>query len=325
MLQRWVIPMEATTVGVEEFLPAGVVLRDGDFEIGVPPASVSASLGELCSACGPLDGLFVSDMPPFTGQIETTQALPGGIEGATVIGGSIVLSIENGLSFDPIEPHPTEGGGRVTLRVSDASSGAVLGEVVLDGDVVSLSPGATVSRVIDLSAVSVGSSLRIRAEVVSEGGQSATIDLSEEITVTLSSATLVVSSLTFDVGTTDVALESVSLDVDEFDAELTDRIREGAIVLDMTNPFAVSVDAELQVGPTSKSFTIDPVGTSTVAVSYTGDELRSFLGRSSVTLSGSGTATGGSITVTPDQEILVAGDLDVTIEIGGEADSAFIE
>ncbi len=53
--------------------------------------------------------------------------------------------------------------------------------------------------------------------------------------------------------------------------------------------------------------------------------MRSFLGSSSVTLSGSGTATGGSITVTSDQEILVDGDLDVTIEIGGEADSAFLE
>lgn len=320
MVQRWVIPMESTTVGVEELLPEGVVVQDRDFEIGLAPASIPASLDDLCSACSPLDGLLVSDMPPFTGQVETIQALPGGVEGATVIGGSMALSIENGLSFDPIE-----GGGTVTLSVSDASSGAALGEVVLDGNLVDLSPGTMISRVVDLNHVSVGSNLRIRAEVESVGGQSATIDLSEEITVTLSSAILVVSSVTFDVGTTSAALESVSLDVDAFDAELTDRIQEGAIVLDIINPFAVSVDADLHVGSTSKSFTIDPVGTSTVAVSYTGDELRSFLGSSSVILSGSGTAIGGSITVTPNQEILVDGDLDVTIEIGGEADSAFLD
>lgn len=309
--------MEETKLGVEELLPPTVLLQDGDFVIDVPPASVSASLDDLCSACGPLNGTFLADMPPFTGQIETTQSLPSDVLGATVLGGSLTVGVQNGLSFDPIE-----GGGTVTLRVSDASGGGELAEVVLDGSSVSLDPGTTVSRTVDIDPASAGGSLRIEAEVVSVGGQSATLDVSEEITVTLESATLLAGEVTVDVGTKDVNLDPVALDVGDFDPSLTDRIREGAIVLEVANPFAVSVSGDLRIGSTSKAFTIDPDGSTSVRLGYTGDELRSFLGNESVTLSGSGTATGESITVTSDQEIVLEGDLDVTLEIGGEADSA---
>jgi len=316
--QRWVIPVEETTLGVEELLPQGVALQNGDFEIGVDAASVSASLGDLCSGCGPLDGTPVSDMPPFTGQIQTTQGLPADVEGGVVSGGSLQLGIENGLSFDPID-----GGGSVTLSVSDDAGGDVLAQVTLHGDTAVLASGSTFNTTVGVDPATVGSTLRIEAEIVSVGGQSGTIDVNEQITVTLSSATLLLSEVTIDVGTTAVDFESVQLDVADFDTELTDRIREGAIILDVTNPFAVSVSGDLQIGPTSKPFTVDPSGPSALTLTYTGDELRSFLGSDNITLSGSGTATGGIITVSADQEIRVNGDLDLTLEVGGDAESLF--
>ena len=69
VVQHWVVPMDETAVGVEELLPSSVVIQEGNFAIDVSPASVSASLNELCGECGPLDGITTDSLPPFEGQI----------------------------------------------------------------------------------------------------------------------------------------------------------------------------------------------------------------------------------------------------------------
>jgi hypothetical protein len=51
-------------------------------------------------------------------------------------------------------------------------------------------------------------------------------------------------------------------------------------------------------------------------LTYTGDELRSFLGQPDVQFSGSGTVSGGSVTVSPSQRMTLKATLDFTIQIG---------
>lgn len=313
VVQRWVLPVEDTELGVEELVPSAVTLQDGSFLLGIDPVSVSASLGNLCSACTPLDGTVVSSMPPFTARIETAAPLPADVEGGEVGGGSVQLSVRNDLSFDPIE-----GGGTLTLTVRDASGGAELAEVVLDGNDVSLASGTTIGRTVDVGSGTVGSALSVEAEVVSVGGQSATVDVGREITVTLASADLLLDSVTVRVGTKDVSFDPVEIDVEDFSRSLTDGILEGSVILDVANPFDVTVDGTLDIGGVSKPFTIEPAGTSTLTLDYTGDELRSFLGGTGVILSAEGTATGGVITVTPDEVLPVEASLDILVEVGGE-------
>ncbi len=79
----------------------------------------------------------------------------------------------------------------------------------------------------------------------------------------------------------------------------------------------MSFSGSVVIGPTSKSFSIAGSGPSTVELSYSGDELRSFLGQPDITFSGSGTATGVGVTITPGQELTIEATLDMTIEIGG--------
>ena len=52
-------------------------------------------------------------------------------------------------------------------------------------------------------------------------------------------------------------------------------------------------------------------------ITYTNSELESWLGQPGVTFSGSGTASGGSITVSAGDALTIDVTLDATIEIGG--------
>ena len=50
--QRWLIPVEETTLGVDELLPDGVAVSGNDFDVSVDPVSTSETLGALCGiAC----------------------------------------------------------------------------------------------------------------------------------------------------------------------------------------------------------------------------------------------------------------------------------
>ena len=49
--QRWVVPVESTTIGVAELLPSGVSDNGSAFGVTVDPFSTSESLGALCSDC----------------------------------------------------------------------------------------------------------------------------------------------------------------------------------------------------------------------------------------------------------------------------------
>jgi hypothetical protein len=135
---------------------------------------------------------------------------------------------------------------------------------------------------------------------------------------------ILVASVTIDVAGRSVDLDPVSLDVEDVDKDLTERILDGGFIVDVVNPFGVASDFQLTVdGPTfapiQKSSSVGAAGTSTVEISFTVDELRTFLGQPDVTLSGGAVvdAAASQITVLPGQELVLTGKLDLTVRIGG--------
>ncbi len=78
----------------------------------------------------------------------------------------------------------------------------------------------------------------------------------------------------------------------------------------------MGLDGTIEIGSTSKSFSVPGTATSTVTLSYTGDELRSFIGQPNVFFSGSGVASGDAVTIQPGQVMLLDATLDFTILIG---------
>ncbi|MCH7532223.1 MAG: hypothetical protein IIB36_10775 [Gemmatimonadetes bacterium] len=308
--QRWIIPIEETTLSVEQLLPAGVAVSGSNFSVSIDPFVTNQTLASSCAGCVALNGLTVP-APPFTTSFSASEDLPAGVTAAMISSASIEIQIANGFSFDPIA-----GGGTLTVTISDGQGGAELGQVVIDGATEAMTAGGTLTRTISIASKSIGTTFFASVDVVSKGGQVSLIDTSDQITVTATTTSLLVSSATVNVTGQSVEFDAEPLDVEDIDSQLIDRIQEASLVLDIVNPFGISVSATIVIGPTSKTLSIDASAASSTSITYTNDELRMWLGQPDITFSGSGTASGGSITVTPGQEMTIQVTLDATIRIG---------
>lgn len=313
--QRWILPVESSTISVNQFLPSGVTVAGNAFSVRVDPFSTSRTLGELCAACGPLQGL-PAPAPSFNSTITLNQSLPADVAQATVTSGSVTVAINNGLNYDPMA-----GGGSIAVALRDGANGPTVGQTTFTG---AFPTGQTRSQTLTINPGPLGSNLVVSAVVHSPGGQVTTIDNSQRITVTATPSPITVSSARVNVANRSVSFDPVDLDVEDIESAITDRIQGGTIILEITNPFGVSVTANVSIsrpsgGPLTKPVTIGSGATSTAQLTYTGDELRSFLGKSGVRLTGTGTvsAAAGTITVSPGQRVSIKSKLDVTLRIGG--------
>jgi hypothetical protein len=318
--QRWVVPVDNSTISVNELLPDGVSAQNGSFAVDVDPFNRTERLGTMCSSCQASDGLTVPK-PAFDYTITVEQSLPGDVQSAALESGAVLIQIANNLGFDPLRP----GGGNtgsLVIRVRNGTGGAVLGTLTMDGANESLATGTIAQKTLTLGAADVGSTLTLEVAVDSPDGDPVQVDADATLTATASPADILVGSAMVEVAGRDVEIDPVELDVADIDDGIANRIQEGSILLDVTNPFGVAVSGQLVIeypgGEISKTLSIGSAATSTVSLPYTGDELRAFLGESGVQLTGTATvdAGSGSITVSPGQELAIDGKLDVTIRIG---------
>jgi hypothetical protein len=231
---------------------------------------------------------------------------------ATVASGSINVTLTNGLSFDPIA-----GGGSMTVTVSGASGGPVLGTLSFDGTVDTFAPASVTMRTMTLSGGTINGAIETTVEVDSPGGQTATIDVSDQVEVTAVTTSLLVSSVTVDVVGRSASLSETDLDVDDLDEGIIDAILSGSVVLDVTNPFGVSLTGSLTIGTVTKDLLVPADATSNVEVAYTGEELRQILGGTDVTFAGDGVLAGGPAVVTPSTLFSIDPTIDLIIQIGG--------
>ena len=137
--------------------------------------------------------------------------------------------------------------------------------------------------------------------------------MSEQLTVAATDIALIISSGTVNLESHQVEIDPIQLDLEHIGSEVTEKIVNGSLILDVVNPFGVSLTGNINIGPTSKGFSISESGVSTTAVSYTGNELRSFIGQEGATLSLFGTADGSSVTVRPGQELTIEVKIDCVI------------
>ena len=308
--QRWVLPMDNTSIAVKEFLPDGVTEAGEVFLVKVDPFSSEATLGELCPSC--VNGTVT--LPAFQGSFGESEDFPPDVISAVLAGGSVVVAVTNGFSFDPVA-----GGGDVVITLTDGVGGKVLGQTTIS---TAMPPGSTVVRGATLTEGPVSPTLLATVEVDSPGGQTATIDTNARLVVNVDPTSVQVGSATVDVAGQAVEFAPVDLDVGDIDKEISDRIESGVIIFEITNPLRVPVNAALVIdypgGSLSKSVAIEATATSTTSVSYTGDELRLFMGQEGVTLSGTGTvpASANPILLRPGDELLLDATIDFTLVIG---------
>jgi hypothetical protein len=305
--QRWILALEQAKVGVEELLPAGVSVSDGVLEVSIDTITTNSSLESLCAACAALNGSTAA-VPAFTSSFNGSVNLPANISSIEISSGSVQVVVTNGLSFDPLA-----GGGSIEATILDGEGGLQLAQLIFSG---ALAPGATVTRSISIGNLSVGNEVFAIIEVTSPGGQIAPINTSEQLSVATTGSALIMGSATVSLEGHAVEVDIVKLDLDHIGPEIIERIVNGSLILEVTNPFGVSLSGNINIGPTSKSFSISEDGRSTTTISYTRNELTSFLGEKGVTLSLSGTANGTSITLSSHQELTLEGTIDCLIRIG---------
>lgn len=308
--QRWILPVDQSTISVDELLPDGVTSSGNVFLVDVSEFETTRTLGQLCPTC--VTSPVPQPAPAFSSTFSTATSLPQDVTSASLASGSVTITIVNNLGFDPVA-----GGGSVVVTVTAGENGPPLGDVTF----ASLPPG-TSSKTLSLTAQDLGTSIAAVTTVDSPGGQVTAIDTSKDLVVTATPGPLHVSSARVNVGGRVVAIDPIEMDVADIDQSITDKIQNGSILLTVTNPFGVAVDAQLDIdypgGTVTKNTSIAGSATSSTSIPYTGDEFRSFLGESNVTLSGSGviSPSAGTITVTPGQKLLLDGKIDVTLRIG---------
>ena len=316
--QRWVVPVEDTRIPAGDFLPDGVTDGGTVFLLAVPGVTVRRTLAELCPPCAAANGATVPK-PAFVATASFTQPLPDGILGAEFADAAVDVSIRNGFSFDPLRP----GAARGTLEivVSDGPGGPQVGRSVVDGVTRALPPGGSTTERIALSGtVRVG--LHAQVILTSPAGDPTPLNGSDALVVTTPATSVPLGSATVDAAGTTVGVEPVTLDTGDLDDEVTDHIVEGALVLDIDNPFGVGAVGEAIIdypgGSLRKALEI-PDGVSTLRIGLTGDELRTFLGADGVVVRGTGTvpAPAPPILLVAGRHADVSATLDVTVRVGG--------
>lgn len=320
--QKWALPVEGATLGVDRFLPGGVSVTGSAFAITLPSALLAQSLGEMCTACPA--GRFTVPKPAFSAELLATVALPDDVTGAAISGGSVLLEIDNGFGFDPLRPSQTGARGRI---VSTITSGAtVLAADTVSGVELAMTPGATLARVIRVTPASVSGPLTVRVRLDSPAGDAATVDASQRIAVRATPKDWRIANAHVALRGKAVSADDIELDLGGVDESIVDRVNGGALVLSIANPFAAggTFTVELTangIAPIVKPLALVASATTTRRIDFTAAELRSILGRDGVHLAVRGTATGseagGTLTVTPAQAIAIASTLELTLRTEG--------
>lgn len=320
--QSWVIEVEGSTIGVEELLPPEVALSGGSFDVAVDPVSTNQTLANLCTSC--VNSPVPVPVPAFADSFDVSQPLPGDVTEATVTGGAIDLTIDNGFEFDPLEDGGS-GAGTIVVSLFDAVTLAPMGSVTWDGAAGdSLPPGTSDTKVLPVAAGVIGNTLLVRTEVSVPGGQLAdSMNVTgDRLTTTATPTSLLLSQASVSVSNKTIAFGPDAIDTEDVGGLIDiESIQEGAIVLSVTNPFGVTLVGSLDIGPTgtpvSKPLNIPTAASSTVPIAYTGDQLRSILGQPDVTFGGSGNVNSSTpVVVTPTSEIGIQTSIAFTVQIG---------
>jgi hypothetical protein len=316
--QRWVLPADGTVLAVDRFLPPGVTTQGTSFAISLPGATLSQSLGELCSVCA---GQLTVPKPAFQADLFATVDLPTDVTSAALAGGTVLLEIENGFGFDPLRPSSSGARGRLVSTITSGTT--VVAADTVSGEGYALAPGTTLSRAIQIAAVTVNGPLAVHVWLDSPAGDRTTVDASQRIVVRATPKSWRVASARVALRDKSGSATDIALDLGGVDESLAERVTGGALRLVITNPlnasgqFTVTLSAP-GIAPIDKPLALTANATAAEQrLVFTASELRSILGRDDVTLTVHGAVSGAdagqTVVVTPSAAIAITSTLELTL------------
>lgn len=317
----WVVPADSTVIPVSSFFTSGVaVVEQGTlFDITLPNVSLARTLGEMCgNLCAAANGATVPK-PAFTTSFATNIALPTDLVSATIQTGRIDVRLSHNLGFDPVRPSATARG---YLVLALTSGGVTLVRDSISGNDTAFPANTPLARgyILREGAVVTGPVV-LTVTVGSPAGGAVRIDTSQRLTVETTLGRLAATEARVRVGgSRAIAGPVTTLDL----PDLSDRVRGGAFLLDVANPFGATAALNLEfgagAGTIAKAVQL-PAGNSRTRVDFTRDELRALFQAQNPTLRASGTFAipGDILTVRPSQVLRVKGSAELVIST--ESDS----
>ncbi|MEX0912625.1 MAG: hypothetical protein WD031_04265, partial [Gemmatimonadota bacterium] len=313
----WVIPSGTTDFSVGEFLPGGIAVSEGgsEFLLSLDPVTFSRSIGELCGPCSAADG-FVVPKPAFTADFDADVALPGEILSVEIAGGELMVELEHDFSFDPINPSASADG---YLVITATRGSTLLAKDSINGATSELPPNTPVLRQLSLGAGAVDGPITVGVRLHSPAGDPVLLDSDQRLTVSASANDVRVTETTVRITDQSVSAEEVELPLEDLDTEISDRVKSGALRMEIDNPFDVSGSLQVRISAPGAAAIVKtlqiPAGVSSQRVEFSGSELRSILGEPGVTMNvegGVSSPTAGTA-VRPNHAITIDGQLELTV------------
>lgn len=313
----WIIPVEGTSVGVTSLLPSSVstVANGSQFAVSIQPVTFSQNLGQLCPPCIALHGQTVPKLE-FTRSFSGNTALPSEVLSAQLTSGGVTARLQHDLSFDPIRPSASARGRIVLVLTSGARE---LSRDTINGVTTAFPPGQALVRNLALSAGPVSGVLTLSVELFSPAGDPVTIDRTDILTVTATPQSILLSEAQIRVTNRTVSANEAELDVGEIDDAVADRVRSGALLLNLDDALSFSGNLTFtataaQMAPIQKTVALQ-AGATSARLDFTEPEIRSILANSPVVVNMSGTVSTpvGGTTIRPSQVFEVGAQLELTI------------
>jgi hypothetical protein len=330
--QTWVVPTDATSLVVDQLLPPELTVSGGAFRFTPAPVTVSRNLGGpggMCGAC--TTSGTAQPKPAFTATVTASITTGSDILSSTLAAGNTFpVTLTHDFNFDPLRPSAAPGSARGYVVTEISTGGTIIGRDSVSGTTTAWPAlPQQLSRSIPLTAgaaLTSTSPITITVTVFSPAGDNVIMNTSQRMTIS-SQPLIGVTNVRVRVTNKTVAATNIALDVDDIDEGMVDRIVNGAMLFDITNPFAVSGALTMRItvpgrAPIDKSVALSSAATSTVAVEFTQQELQDILGTSGVNLAMSGTVSGppaGVGPITPGQALGFANRIRMTIRIGGDS------
>lgn len=316
---RWIVPTQGATIAVAKLLPASIsIVPDSSaFLVTVAPVTVTRALSQDCPACSAANGTRVPK-PAFTATASAGSALPVDLASAMLSAGTLTLSLTNNYNFDPLRPSATERGYAV---IAIANGSVQIGRDSVNGATTPLAPGATLVRAIPLAGtITGGSPVTVTVTIRSPAGDSVVMDASRTIIATATPSNVRVASAQIVVANRQISSSS-AIDLSGVDASVQQRVDNGALLLTIVNPFNVTGPLTVSFAPAGGSLISRTValglGTTNPSIAFNQAELGQLLGHNViVTFAGPLNATGGNVTVSPKQAVVVTSRLDLNLHVG---------
>lgn len=319
--QTWVVPVESIVVGATDLLPDDVDVNADTtaFTAETPEATIRVTLADVCTSCLILNGLRTRK-PEFGDTVTTETTLPSELVSATLAGGAFDVVVGHNLNFDPLRPSADPGAPRGYMVFRFSSNGTVVAYDSISGDDAAFPGGSTLTPDLPIRPVEVSSSIVLDVYIYSPEGDSVTVEAFDTAGLTLHPSVVEISQVTLEASSITIEPVRSTMDFSGVDSTAIEHVQSGALLVDVANPWNVAGTLDVTLEPPDpaiqRSLALRP-GTYQDRIEFTASEQRALLDAGVVGVEATGSfASTGSVVVTPAQQLVVNGNLELVVLIG---------